>query len=91
MQRQQHHAGQQAQLRRDQGDLGEIGDLLDVLERMRTIMRALGQQVVAELLSPLRGCQVLLVALPHVVAFGVLAPDDQAEFHHCLRHLMRSA
>ena len=42
VQRQQHHAGHQSQLRRDQRDLAEVGNLLDVLERMRAVVRTLG-------------------------------------------------
>ena len=84
VQRQQHDAGHKPQLRRDQRDLAQVGDLLDVLERMRAVMRALGDQVVAKILRQLCGVQILLQADAHVVALGILAADDQAEAHGSL-------
>jgi hypothetical protein len=84
VQRQQYDPWAQAQLRRDQRDLAQIRDLLDVLERMRTIVRPFGDQVVAEVFSPFRGIEVFFQANPHVVALRILATDDQAKAHAVL-------
>ena len=84
VQGQQHHARTEAQFRRDHRDLAEIGDLLDILERMRTVMRALADHVVAKLLGAFGGGEVFLQADAHVVAQGVLAADDQAKAHGVL-------
>ena len=45
VQRQQHHAGQETQLGRQQGDLTEEGDRLDILKRVGTIVRPLPRHV----------------------------------------------
>ena len=89
VQRQQHNAGDQPQLRRDQRNLTEVRDLLDVLERMRAVVRALGDEVVAKLLCQLGRLEVLAQAKLHVVALRILTADDQAEFHRSLLCVMQ--
>ncbi len=65
-------------------DLRQIGDLLDVLERIRTVVRAFRDAVVAQLFRKLRRFQVLAQTKLHVVALRILAANDQAEFHFIL-------
>ena len=81
VQRQQHDAGDQPQVRRLPHDAGEERYLLELLQRIAGEMLALHQAVEAELVGPARLVQLVLGPLHHVVALRILRPHADAVAH----------
>ncbi len=81
VQRQQHQPADQPQARRQYRRLGQKRDLLQGLQRVGAVMRALDQCIEAELFGAHDEVDVVCEPGAHILARGMLATDDQADFH----------
>ena len=79
MQRHQHDAGNQAQVRAFRREPAHIGDLVEVMQRLAGEVRALHEAVIAQRIRQPRLLHQLLKASLHVVAPVVLAAVHNAK------------